>query len=147
MSRSKRLQPVQRLTQAREKDAARALGNSRQQLQQLQQQLAELERYREEYRKHYQQSGNAGFSAQKLQQLQLFLANIDQAIAQQQQAIANAEKLCEQQKASWFRARGKTQALDKVVERYQEDERQQQNRREQKENDEYAQRGRSLPVK
>jgi flagellar FliJ protein len=140
MTRSERLRPVQRITESREKDAARVLGECQQQLQQMQQQLSELERYREEYRGHYQQHGSAGFSAQKLQQLQYFLANLDQAITQQQQAIRKAEAHCEEKKRLWFQARGRTQALDKVSEHYQQDERQQQNRREQKENDEFAQR-------
>lgn len=147
MSRSKRLQPVQRITERREKEAARVLGEYQQQLQQLQQQLLELERYREEYRGHYQQSGRAGITAQRLLQLQQFLANIDQAIEQQQQAISHAELQCEEKKQLWFQARGRTQALEKVAERYSDDERQQQNRREQKENDEFAQRDRGLPKK
>lgn len=147
MSRSKRLQPVQQITETREKEAARALGECQQQLAQLQQQLTELERYREEYRGHYQQSGNAGITAQRLLQLQQFLAKIDQAIEQQQQAIINGEAQCEVKKQLWFQARGRTQALDKVAERYRDDERQQQNRREQKENDEFAQRSRSHPKK
>ena len=147
MSRSKRLQPVQRISEAKEKDAARVLGESQQQLQQLQQQLAELERYREEYRNHYQHSGRAGFSAQRLQQLQQFLANIDQAITQQQRAITRAESLCEEKRRLWFQARGRSQALDKVAERYRDDERQQENRREQKENDEFASRSGGMPKK
>lgn len=147
MTRSKRLQPVQRITEARERDAARLLGESQQQLQQLQQQLLELGRYREEYRSHYQQSGSAGFSAQKLQQMQAFLASLEQAITQQQQAVLKAEAHCEERKRLWFQARGRTQALEKVAGRYQEDEQQQQNRREQKESDEHAQRARGMPKK
>jgi flagellar FliJ protein len=148
MTRSKRLQPVQRITEAREKDAARLLGECQQQLQQLQQQLGELGRYRDEYRSHYQQHGSAGFSAQKLQQLQHFLSKLDQSIAQQHQAIVKAEVRCEEKKRLWFQARGRTQALNKVSEYYQQDERQQQNRREQKENDEFAQRSsRDIPRK
>jgi flagellar FliJ protein len=147
MTRSKRLQPVQRITEAREKEAARVLGECQQQLHQLQQQLGELGRYREEYRNHYQQHGSAGFSAQKLQQLQHFLTKLDQSIAQQHQVILHAEARCEEKKRLWFQARGRTQALDKVSEHYQEDERLQQNKREQKENDEFAQRSQGLPKK
>ena len=147
MSRSKRLQPVQRITEAREKDAAKELGECQQQLLQQQQQLSELENYREEYRRHYQQSGNAGFSAQKLIQLQQFIANIGQGIEQQRQAIMNTEMLCQEKKQLWNHARGRTQALDKVAERYLDDERQQENRREQKDNDEYAQQRARRPRK
>ncbi len=146
MSRSKRLQPVQRVTEAREKDAAQALGDAQQQLQHLRQQLKELEHYREEYRNQYLQSGSTGFSAQKLQQMQGFLASLDKAIQQQHQNITQAELLCEQKKQLWHQARGRTQALEKVAERYLDEERQQQNRREQKENDEFASRS-SDPTK
>jgi flagellar FliJ protein len=147
MNRSKRLQPVQRITESREKDAARVLGEFQKQLLQLQQQLAELERYREEYRNYYQQCGGAGFSAQKLLQLQHFLSKIGQAITQQQQAIINAQAQCELKKKLWFQARSRTHALDKVAERYQQDEQLQENRREQKDNDEFAQRHRGRPKK
>lgn len=147
MTRSKRLQPVKQITEIREKDAAKLLGESKQELQQLQHQLAELERYRQEYRGHYQQNGSAGFSAQRLQELQQFLAKIDLSIVQQEQAIVTAEGVCEEKKQLWLQARGKTHALGKVVERYQQDEQQQQNRREQRENDEYAQRGRGADKK
>lgn len=141
MSRSKRLKPIQRITEMREKDAAQDLGESQQRLQLLQKQLSELERYREEYRNYYQQSGREGMTALRLQQLQQFLTNIDKAIEQQDQAIKSAEYQCEEKKKLWYAARGRTQALDKVAERYLDDERQQQNRREQKELDERAGRG------
>ena len=141
MTRSERLNPVRRVTEAREQDAARELGECQQQLQRLQQQLLELEGYRREYQAHYQQSGQAGITAQRLLQLQQFLANIDKAVAQQQQEILAAERRCEERRQRWFAARGRSQALDKVAERYQEDERQQQGRREQKESDEFALRG------
>lgn len=141
MSRSKRLQPVQRITEAKEQDAARALGDAQQQLEQLKEQLKELENYREEYRNHFQHSGRSGFSAQQLVQQQQFLTHIDKAIKQQHQSIIQAEAACEERRQLWFQARGRTQALDKVAERYRDDERQEQNRREQKENDEFASRG------
>ena len=147
MSRSKRLQPVQRITEKREQDAARALGEAQQHLEQLKWQLKELESYREEYRNHYQHSGRNGFSAQQLVQQQQFLAHIDKAIEQQQHAIHQAEAACEERRQRWFQARGRTQALDKVAERYRDDERQAQNRREQKENDEFATRGITHPKK
>lgn len=147
MTRSQRLKPVQRITGAREEEAARLLGECQQQLLLQQQQLQELERYREEYRQHYQQNGRAGLSAQKLLQLQQFLANLEQAIQQQQQTIQRSGQQCEKQRELWRQARGRSQALDKVAERYQEDERQQLNRREQKESDEFAQRSVRPPGK
>ena len=147
MTRSQRLKPVQRITEAREQEKVRELGACQQQLEQLKQQLAELEHYREEYRRQYQQAGQAGFSAQKLIQLQQFLSNIDKAVEQQHQSITNAQVMCEEKKQSWFKARTRTQALDKVAERYLADEQQQENRREQKENDEFAQRGAGLAKK
>ena len=143
MSRSKRLQPVQRITEAKEQDAARALGEAQQQLEQLRQQLKELENYRQEYRNHFQHSGRGGFSAQQLVQQQQFLTHLDKAIEQQHHSISQAETACEERRQLWFQARGRTQALDKVAERYRDDERQEQDRREQKENDEFASRGTS----
>lgn len=138
MKRSERLQPVQRISESREKAAVRILGQAQQHLQQQKQQLIDLKNYRNEYAQHYMQSGQAGFNGQKLQQLQNFLANIDKAIEQQHSAIENAHWQCEQAKQHWQQARGRSQALDKVAERYLSDEQTQQNRAEQKESDEYA---------
>lgn len=139
MSKSERLKPVERISASREEDAARALGNSNQAVQTQEQRLVELEQYRNEYYRYVQERGAAGLSAGKLQELQRFLNNLNLAIEQQKRVVELARRDREQMKASWQQARGKHRALNKVIERYREDERRAAGKREQKENDEHAQ--------
>ncbi len=138
MTKSERLKPVQRINESREKDAAKALGHSVQSLQQQEQRLAELQQYREEYDRQIQELGANGVVASRLQQMQSFLHNLNLAIKQQQQIVEAARHEREQKRHSWQQAHGKTQVMDKVIERYQVDEQYQANKREQKENDEHA---------
>lgn len=140
MKKSDRLQPVQRLSECREQDAAKALGDSNRAVSEQEQRLADLENYREEYARYYQQRGEAGVTAAKLMELQRFLHNLNKAIEQQQQVVAMARRHSEQSKQQWNSARGRRQALGKVAERYRQEEQHSAARQEQKENDEYAQR-------
>ncbi|MGM0594820.1 MAG: flagellar export protein FliJ [Pseudomonadota bacterium] len=142
MSKANRFQPVQRLNQSREESAARALGNSNQAVEAQEQRLRELEHYREEYQRYVHERGSAGVSAGKLQELRRFLGNLNLAIEQQRQMLEQARQEREHKRRSWQQAHGESQALNKVVERYRRDEQSAANKREQKEIDEHAQRGR-----
>jgi flagellar FliJ protein len=140
MKRSDRLKPVQRLSEAREQDAAKALGVSNRNLSEQEQRLAELEQYREEYTRYVRQRGESGVTAAKLVELQNFLQNLNKAIEQQRQVLAMAKQRSEQSKQQWNKARGRNKALDKVAERYRQEEERNAARQEQKETDEYASR-------
>lgn len=139
MKKSDRLTPVQRLSESREQTAAKALGKSNQAVQAQEQRLSELEQYRSEYYQYVQERGAAGVTAGKLQDLQRFLNNLNLAIEQQKQVVEMARREQEQMKVHWQQAHGKHQALSNVVDRYREDERLEDGKREQKEIDEHAQ--------
>lgn len=136
MTRSKRLNPVLRVAEHREKDAARLLGQSQQRLQQHQARLRELISYRDEYNLKFQQTCSAGVDVKQLQEYRLFLSRLNDAIAQQQRVMANAERELEQARAAWLRTRTRSQALDKVRDRFIDAERQDAERREQADLDE-----------
>lgn len=140
MTRSERFKPVQRISGDRERQAAQVLGESRSALEAQRQKLSELEQYRHDYYRQYEQAGSSGISAAKLMQLQRFLASLNQAIEQQKRSVEMAEHHCQQQESRWLQARSKAKAVDKVAERLSEDERLLRQRREQKESDEFAQR-------
>jgi flagellar FliJ protein len=139
VSKSKRLEPVKQLSESREQDAARALGQSNQALLAEEQRLVELQQYRDEYHNYVQQKGAAGVMASKLLELQRFLGNLNQAIEQQKRVVERARQEQAQVKHSWQQARGKHQAMNKVIERYRQDEQLAADKREQKEIDEHAQ--------
>ena len=141
MKRSKRLKPVVRVAESREQQAARALGAAQARLAQAQQQLAELQRYRDDYRQGFQQAGATGMGAAQLADYQQFLHKLGQAIEQQAQQVVQATQEAEAKRAQWFTSRGKVRMLDTVVARYQAIEQQQASRQEQREQDERSQRG------
>jgi flagellar FliJ protein len=144
MKKSTRLKPIQQLSELRKQDAAKALGMSNQRVSEQEQRLSELQHYRLEYQRHYQERGQTGISVSKLLDLQRFLHNLDQAIVQQQRALEQHRLDRDHKRSLWQAAHGKNLAMEKVVERYRHDEDHQASRREQKDNDEMAQRkGRS----
>jgi len=147
MKKSRRLKPVVRVAENREQQAARALGVAQTRLGQAQQQLEELQRYRDDYRQRFQQAGATGMGAAQLEDYQQFLHKLGQAIEQQGQQVVQATQEAEAKRALWFASRGKVRMLDTVVARYQAIEDQQASRREQREQDERSQRGgRSEPL-
>ena len=142
MTRSQRLKPVSRVAEHHEQTAARAMGEYQQRLNVHENRLRELIKYREEYAHGFQIAGARGMGAAQLQDYRTFLARIDQAISQQQGQVAQARRQYEQKKDEWFHRRTRSQALEKVAERYRKQERHDEDRREQKDSDERAQRGR-----
>lgn len=139
VKKSKRMGTVHGLAEREMDQAVEAFGESTRLLSAQQAQLSDLESYREEYRAQLQQQGESGFSAAKLNQLQAFLAKLNEAIAQQQRVVQQLRKQREQRRQQWLGTRSRAQALGKVVERYRSDEDEQDARKEQKEMDEMSQ--------
>ena len=139
MTRSKRMQPVLRIAEMREQTAVKELGNAQRFLKEQEERLSELQDYQAEYARNCHAQGSSGISAARFQELQRFMASLSQAIEQQQQMEQNAARNCMQKKQLWQQAYGKSKSLDKVVERYSEQELYEQGQREQKEADEMAQ--------
>lgn len=139
MKKSERLEPVIKVAETREQQAARALGQAQMQLNQAEQRLSELKTYKEEYLRRFHAQGSRGMSAAQMEDYRRFLAKLDAAIAQQQQVVAQAARFVEAKRGQWHERHGKTRALDKVVERYQADEQRRDDRKEQSEQDERAQ--------
>ncbi|MAT65568.1 MAG: flagellar export protein FliJ [Gammaproteobacteria bacterium] len=138
MTRSKRIQPVVDVAERREQEQARRLGAARRELEQQRQQLDQLILYRDEYARQFEQSGNSGLSVARLQDYRVFLSRLNLAIDQQRERIARSEQACEEQRRHWLASRTRAQALDKVADRYREEEHQARERRAQSESDEFA---------
>ncbi len=141
MKKSSRMQPVVKVAEGREQQAARHLGESQAALTQDQQRLDELKEYRRDYEQRFLASGALGMGAARMEDYRKFLHNLGRAIEQQVQMVERSAALVEQQRQRWFVTRGKAQALDNVVSRYQAEEQRDADRREQLEQDEHAMRG------
>lgn len=133
MKKSQRLEPVVKVAESREQQAARALGQAQTLQNQAEQRLAELKNYKEEYLRRFHTQGSRGMSAAQMEDYRRFLGKLDLAIAQQQQVAEQTARIVEAKRGHWHERHGKTRALDKVVERYQADEQRREDRKEQHE--------------
>jgi len=139
MKKSSRLQPVVKVAENREQQAAKALGDSQAALQQAEQRLTELKQYREEYIQRFHAAGAAGMAAAQMGDYQKFLHKLAMAIEQQAQIVVQTSGVVEQKRQAWFQTRGKTKMLNNVVSRYQAKEQRDTDRKEQNEQDERSQ--------
>lgn len=140
MSPSKRFKPVERVARSREQKAARELGASQRQLQEQQSRLDELKGYHQEYLARFQNASAAGISVAQLHEYRAFLSKLECAIREQEQQLEVSRRACDGRKAVWQEKHQRTQALGKVMARFQSEERRQQDEREQKEQDDRNQR-------
>ncbi|HXR51595.1 MAG TPA: flagellar export protein FliJ [Steroidobacteraceae bacterium] len=141
MTRSERLAPVQRVLGQTEQQRARDLGEARQRLVAAETKLQDLQQYRQDYERVFQQRATTGQSVMALRDFQVFLARLDQAIQQQGQIAEAARGDVAGRTTRWQSAARQVKAVDSVVGRWQGEERRADDRREQKDTDERAQRG------
>ncbi len=110
------------------------LAEQQQRLAKAEAQLAELRRYREEYA---ETAGGVTVSA--LLNRRQFVERIDGVIAQQINEVARQQRQLEHVRGQWRDAHAREQALGSVIDRYREQERKVEERREQAEIDERMQ--------
>lgn len=134
-ARAKQLQPAVEQARLHSEDALAQLAAQQQQLAKAEHQLDELRRYRQEYAA----AGDGALTVGALLNRQKFVERIDQAIAQQTVEIARVQHQFEQVRGRWHQAHAREGALDNVIERYREQDRQAEDRREQSDSDERAQ--------
>lgn len=136
--RSKRLEPVANHARRQEEEAARILAEAQQRVTDSEQQLQQLESFRDEYLQKYKIAGQQPGSVNLLLDYQAFIAKINQGIGQASQTI----KICCQQrdilKQQWLQRKTRTQALESVVEKYQHSELKREAHLEQLEMDEFC---------
>lgn len=134
--RADRLQPAADQAKQRSEDAVLKLAEQQQRLAKAERQLMELRGYRQEYAN----PPNAGhLTATALMNRQQFVERIDRAIEQQTVEIERQRRLLDQVRGLWRDAHAREAALDNVIDRYREQERKAEERREQNDVDERMQ--------
>jgi len=136
MKRSKRLNPVVEIAVKDTEAALVKVGETNSIWLQDKQQLDDLHRYKGEYLARFRQGDTLTMSAQKVLELRNFLVQLDQAIAAQAQQVAIRLRALEEQRTRWQQSRVKEQSLYTLVERYQGEELQIENKQELRDNDE-----------
>ncbi|MBD7978335.1 MULTISPECIES: flagellar export protein FliJ [Pseudomonas] len=144
--RAERLAPVVDMATETEREAARQLGRSLQQLQNSENQLVELRRYLGDYQQQWLTAGGQGVSGQWLINYQRFLTQLDSAIGQQQRSVEWNQENVRKAREQWQKCYARLEGLRKLVQRYLDEARAAAEKREQKLLDELAQRLRPQSV-
>lgn len=138
MKKERRLHPLIRLAEEREAVVARELAARRRALENQEQRLAELKRYAEEYAQGATGSStNPALLANRL----AFQARIDHAVSSQHRTVEQVRSHCEVEAARLLIASRETQVLEKLAASYRRQEAAEEARRQQREQDEIAARG------
>ncbi len=137
MTRVRKLAPVVDHVEKLEQDALKAVAFSQQRLQQQQQRLDQLIRYREDYANRHN-DGPVTYGAMQLREFQRFMAQLDDTIEQQREVVRLAEREVEFKRQKWKLTRTRSDAMHKMIERINEQEQQQLQKREQRLMDEHA---------
>jgi len=139
-SRASRLAPVVEMAENAERQAAQRLGQFQQQVNLAQAKLAELDRFREDYQLQWINRGGQGVSGSWLVNYQRFLGQLESAMTQQRQSLTWHQNNLNNARGTWQQAYARVEGLRKLVQRYVEEARMIEDKREQKLLDELSQR-------
>ena len=144
MKRSERMQTVERVVSDVEKKRAEVLAACERKLSESESKLAELEGYQKSYATQFQTRAGGGIGAAGLQDFQVFMARLADAVKQQTQLVVKARAERDLELKTWQHAAQRAEAVGGLVKRWQADERRADDRVEQRESDERAQRATQL---
>lgn len=142
MAPSDRFKPIQKVALHRERKAAAALGESLKQREAATRRLDELRNYLAEYLERFARATRNGLSSNQILEYQVFIGKLETAIAQQEEIVAQSQEACDSNKARWRGRYTRSKAMDNAVGLMHKEERKDQERKEQSEADDRAQRKR-----
>ena len=119
-------------------EAAKRLGNAIRAHEDTEQKLALLLQYRDDYAMRFQSNLAAGLTAAGYRNFQLFIDKLDTAISGQQQVVLDTQKRVDRERAAWQAGERKRMSYGTLATRAQKEEQQRENRRDQKQTDEFA---------
>lgn len=139
-TRAVRLAPVVEMAQKAERAAVQRLGHFQGQVKLAETKLGDLERFRTDYQNQWQAKGAHGVSGQWLMNYQSFLNQLETAVSQQRQSLVWHQNNLEKARGAWQQCYARVEGLRKLVQRYIDEARQLEDKREQKLLDELSQR-------
>ncbi|WP_297835694.1 flagellar export protein FliJ [Pseudomonas sp.] len=139
-TRAVRLAPVVDMAEKAERTAVQRLGHFQGQVKLAETKLGDLERFRTDYQKQWQEKGAHGVSGQWLMNYQSFLNQLETAVSQQRQSLAWHQTNLDKARGVWQQCYARVEGLRKLVQRYIDEARQLEDKREQKLLDELSQR-------
>jgi flagellar protein FliJ len=142
VTRGDQLDLVQQVASRTERERAEKLAEAERNAIEAEQKLVALERYRNEYEEQLAQRGAGGVDISGVREFQAFLARLGEALVAQRQVLAAARATRDQLLNSWREAAQRAQVVQTLADRWQDEARRDEDRREQRESDELAQRKR-----
>lgn len=138
MKREFSLRSLLDLSQLRLDEAARKLGELIAGEQEAAQRHVLLIQYREEYRARFIVATQNGLGPQEWQNFSNFLARLDDAIVQAEDAMKHTQQRTVSGQQEWLSKRGRVKAFDTLSDRHQARVARHDQRQEQKESDEHS---------
>jgi|GEM_PF-405680 len=135
--RSERLKVVLMVAEREEQAAAARLGEARQQLEQEEGQLAQLQDYRDQYLADYREQ-RRGVNAQSLMSYSGFLQRLGDALGGQEQKLALVRQQLEQCQRQWQEKYHRRRSLEDMIARMRSEENAALEQRQQRELDDLA---------
>jgi len=142
MTRTRRLQPVVQHTDKKEQQALQQVAQSQGILEIEQARQAQLQDYKLDYLQKKKHDMGV-FTPLELQEFNRFMQQLDATIERQMDVVQLRQREVEQKREVWSASRIDSKVMHKVVEKLQKQEFLEQERREQKELDEFTQRNKN----
>jgi flagellar FliJ protein len=140
MTRAQTLDMVQQQASRNERERAERLAEAERNAIEAEQKLVALERYRNEYEEQLAARGATGVDISGVREFQAFLARLGEALVAQRQLLCDARARRDELLNSWREAAQRAQVVQTLADRWQSEERRADDRRDQRESDELAQR-------
>lgn len=138
MKRSERIDVVQQAAARTERERAERVGAAERHLVEMQQKLAALEKYRSEYESGFASRAGAGADVIGMRDFQTFLARLGEALTQQRELVALAQRALDAERSNWREAAQRAHVVESLAERWQSEETRAAERRDQLESDELS---------
>lgn len=137
MMKSKRFEPIQEIASSSAKDLSRPMAEAAHKVAELEKQLQQLQKYRDEYVRNSTQA-DGSMDAVRLQNFRSFLDRLGDAMRQHSKNLEAARAEYEKRRAQWSEKRAEAESLSKVVDRFRKEEQHNADRREQRDGDDAA---------
>jgi flagellar FliJ protein len=138
--RAERLQLISKLATDKEQQCALRMVSAQARLDDAAQRGSDLKGYLKEYQQAFEQRAKAGIGVTGLRDFQVFIARIGEAVRQQDTLINHLRDECERSRAQWRHAAARKNSLGKLLAKARSEVRQLEERQQQREFDERAQR-------
>ncbi|RFC34286.1 MAG: flagellar FliJ protein [Candidatus Nitrotoga sp. MKT] len=147
MSKTFSMQPLVHLAHQKNDDASKKFGQLIQQQKAAQTKLHTLEQYREDYQTRLQQAVINGINQTSLRNFQDFILRLDEAVAQQRNALEQISRLIQAGRNELANTQRNMKSFDTLAQRHLESEKKLQDKLEQRQQDEHTGRNSALKAR